>query len=117
MKAVDKIGRPPKRKSERRSYRVNVKLNTEEYYLLKGKARVSGMNLSEFVREAIRRSEIKERLTPELNVYIRKLIGIANNLNQIARTANAGGYSNARGEYLHLAAGIDSLLNRITHDC
>ena len=43
MKAVDKIGRPPKRKSERRSYRVNVKLNTEEYYLLKGKARVSGM--------------------------------------------------------------------------
>ncbi|MCW0485065.1 plasmid mobilization protein, partial [Gaoshiqia sediminis] len=73
MNKATKTGRPKKQKSEKRSYRVNVKLNTGEYYMLKGKARSAGMNLSEFVREAICHSEIKERLTPGLNASIRSL--------------------------------------------
>lgn len=117
MNKAMKTGRPPKAKSEKRTYRLNVKLNTGEFYLLKGKARSAGMNLSDFVRETIGRAEIRERVTPQLNSQIRQLTGMANNLNQVARKANGAGYQNARSEYLHLAAGIDKLLNQITDDC
>jgi hypothetical protein len=41
---------------------------------------------------------------------------MANNLNQIARKANAQGYINARQEYLNLADKIDKLLEQIRHD-
>jgi hypothetical protein len=41
---------------------------------------------------------------------------MANNLNQIARKANAQGYLNARREYFFLADKIDSLLNLIQND-
>jgi hypothetical protein len=36
---------------------------------------------------------------------------MGNNLNQIARKANAAGYTDARSEYLHLANEIDNILN------
>ncbi len=114
MNSYKKGGRPTKGISEKKTYIVSLKMSTEEYYTLKGKARSASMNLSEFVREAINQSEFKERLTPELNAYIRKLTGMANNLNQIARKANAVGYSDARSEYLYLAAGIDLILKKIT---
>ncbi|RKD86413.1 plasmid mobilization protein [Mangrovibacterium diazotrophicum] len=117
MSETTRTGRPHKQKSEKRTYRINVKLNTGEYYQLKGKARSAGMNLSEFVRQAVGTVEVKERVSPDLNIQIRKLTGMANNLNQIAKKANAGGYHGARGEYLQLAEGIDKLLSQITHDC
>ena len=44
---------------------------------------------------------------------IRKISGMANNLNQIARKANAAGYTNVRAEYLYLADKIDNELNLI----
>jgi hypothetical protein len=47
---------------------------------------------------------------------IRKLSGMGNNLNQIARKANAEGYTNARSEYFYLADKIDNVINTIEDD-
>jgi hypothetical protein len=47
---------------------------------------------------------------------IRKLSGIGNNLNQIARKANAEGYINVRTEYLYLADKIDRVKNTMEND-
>jgi hypothetical protein len=41
---------------------------------------------------------------------------MGNNLNQIARRANAEGYTNVRSEYLYLADKIDNVLNRMEDD-
>ena len=38
MKAYNKGGRPTKSLVEKRTYRVNLKMNTEEYYTLKERA-------------------------------------------------------------------------------
>ena len=104
-------GRPKLNISVKRKYRVSVNLCTEDFYPLKSKANDAGVSLSEFARLAIIGCEIRERLTPEQMDCIRKISGMANNLNQIARKANAAGYTNARAEYLYLADKIDNELN------
>ncbi len=113
MRNQNKGGRPPKATAQKKGYRVNIKMATEEYYSLKALAMDAGINRSEYVRRCVKNSTVKQLLTPEIQDYIRKLCGMANNLNQIARKANAQGYINARSEYLHLADKIDKLINLI----
>jgi hypothetical protein len=88
-------------------------MSTVEYYSLISKAKEADVSLSEFVRNSIMKTSVVQRLTPEMNNEIRKLSGMANNLNQIAKKANALGYDHARTEYLFLANKIDRLLNKI----
>lgn len=46
-------GRPPKEQHKKRSYQVNVKLMTEEYYYLKSQASKAAMPINDYVRSAI----------------------------------------------------------------
>lgn len=116
MNTIKRGGRPAKKLGEKRRYTVSVKLDTREYVSLKTKANSAGISRSEYIRQSISRSVIRSRLTPELNTHIRKLAGIGNNLNQIARKANAEGYTNARSEYLYLADKIDNVIKDIRDD-
>lgn len=113
MKVYNKGGRPTKSLIEKRTYRVNLKMNTEEYYTPKTRASEAGVSPCDFIRVVILKTEIRQRLSPEWMEQIRKLSGMANNLNQIAHKANAAGYPDARMEYLYLADKIDLLLNQI----
>ena len=64
-KTSNKGGRPTKKFSEKRKYRITVKMATEEYYAMKLKAKNAGVSASEIVRMAIRDCHIKARLTTE----------------------------------------------------
>lgn len=116
MEKIKKGGRPAKRLGEKRRYTVSVKLNTREFLALKAKAGTAGISRSEFIRQSISGSVIRARITPEMNDHIRKLAGMGNNLNQIARRANAEGYRNARSEYLWLADKIDDVIEIMRND-
>lgn len=116
MNTIKRGGRPSKKLGEKRRYTVSVKLDPREYHLLKTKANIAGISRSEYIRQSISGSMIRPRMTPELNDHIRKLSGMGNNLNQIARRANAEGYTNARGEYLNLAGKIDNVIGDIRND-
>jgi hypothetical protein len=113
MENYNKGGRPPKSNSQKKKYKVDVKMATEEYYSLKSKASEANLTISEYMRQCIAGSSVRERITPEVQGYIRKLSGMANNLNQIARQANAQGYTNARREYIYLAEKIDEIIERL----
>ncbi len=113
MVQFNKGGRPRKLDGEKMKYKVTVKMSTVEYYSLIGKSKEAGISQSEFVRQSIMNTTIVQRLTPELNAEIRKLSGMANNLNQIARKANALGYDHIRSEYLFLARKIDRIINKM----
>lgn len=113
MVQFNKGGRPRKLAGEKKNYKVTVKMSSVEYYTLKSKAKDAGVSISEFVRNSIMKTPVVQRLTPEMNAEIRKLSGMANNLNQIARKANALGYDHIRTEYLFLADKIDRLINKI----
>lgn len=110
MKVKNKGGRPTKSNTEKRSYRINLKMNTEEFYTLKAKALEAGYSPCDFIRHIVISTEIKQRLSLELMEHIRKICGMANNLNQIAHKANLSGYKSIRNEYLFLADKLDDLL-------
>ena len=113
MVHFNKGGRPRKLAGEKMIYKVTVKMSTVEYHTLKSKSKKADITLSEFIRNSIMKTSVVQRLTPEIHDDIRKISGMANNLNQIARKANALGYDHVRTEYLHLANKIDRLLNKM----
>ena len=117
MERNDKCGRPQKEHHKKRKYQVNVKFMTEEYYDLKARTHNAALPINDFIRNCIKQSIIIQRLTPEMHDVIRKLSGMANNLNQIAKKANQAGYDNVLQDYLLLAEQIDMLLKYIKHDC
>ena len=108
---ANKGGRPVKGAAEKLKYRVTVKMATEDYYLLKAKS--AGISASEFIRGCITKGGVKERLSKEHGDLIRKLCGMANNLNQLARKANAEGYTSVFIPCRRLMIEIDNLVNRI----
>lgn len=110
---TNKGGRPVKGVTEKLKYRITVKMATEDYYLLKSKAKSAGVSASEFIRGCITQGGVKERLSKEHGDLIRKLCGMANNLNQLARKANAEGYSSVFIPCRTLMIEIDNLVNRI----
>ncbi|QGY46281.1 plasmid mobilization relaxosome protein MobC [Maribellus comscasis] len=110
-------GRPAKKPSEKKGYKITVKMATEEYYSMKAKAGLVGINRSEFIRQCIRSTVIKQRLSPELMRHIRQLSGMANNVNQIARTANAAGYIEVHNHCLIMSERLDKVIKRIEDDC
>ena len=112
-KRKNKGGRPVKGAAEKLKYRITVKMATEDYDLLKAKAKSAGASASEFIRGCISEGSVRERLSKEHGDLIRKLCGMANNLNQLARKANAEGYASVFVPCRTLMIEIDNLVNRI----
>ena len=108
-----KGGRPTKGAAEKKKYRITVKLNTQDYYTLKGKAKSAGVTMSEFVRKLIYNGHVIERLTVEQADFIRKLCGMANNLNQLTHRANAEGFHAVAPYHKTIIDKIDEILNLI----
>ena len=109
-------GRPPMAATEKRKYKITVRFATKEYFSSKEKARRAGVTLSEYLRRVSVSSVVRERLRPQHLQHILQLTGMANNLNQIARKANATGYVSGRTEYCYLASEIDDLISHINDD-
>ena len=116
MKTENKGGRPIKVASQKKGYLIGVKMDTQEYYTLKAKAQEAGISISECIRQSVMEGVIKQRIEPEMLVLIRRLCGMANNLNQIAHKANAQGYESVSQENLRLAGQIRQLVNSVRHD-
>ena len=108
-----KGGRPTKGVAEKKKYRITVKLNTQDYYTLKGKAKSAGVTMSDFVRKVLDKGNVIERLTVEQADFIRKLCGMANNLNQLAHRANADGFHVVAPFHKIIIGKIDEILNLI----
>lgn len=89
----------------------------DEYGSLKARALEAGINQSEYIRQCIQSSIVKQRLTPELVNYIRQLSGMANNINQIAHKANAAGYSVVHKHCQYMNERLDNVISKIEDDC
>lgn len=104
-----KRGRPKKEKAKL-STSINLKLTEDDYKTVKEKADKLGMKATQYAREMTLKGGIKSRFTLEELDFMRKLAGMANNLNQIARQANKSGFSLVSVEIAHIAVQIKELL-------
>lgn len=76
----------------KRPIKISVRLNEQEHEHLKRQAERSGYPMEPFIRALIMGMELRPRPPDELPALLRQLSGIGNNINQIARVANASGY-------------------------
>lgn len=91
MQNTKQSGRPKKELAEVLKYKVHARLAAPEYYRLKCLAAQSGFSQSDLMRQLINQGKVVPRFTVEQVDYIRRLIGMANNLNQLAHEAHIRG--------------------------
>ncbi len=104
-----KVGRPRKGEQERRSDHLNVRLTVVERAALDAEARRVGLPVSHYVRRLIskRRSIEPNRVPMVSGAAITALNRVGNNLNQLARHANA------KGNLAPVARHLDQALSRL----
>jgi hypothetical protein len=88
----NKGGRPKKGAAEKLRYKVSFFLATGEYIKLKTDAKAAKLRIPEVVRRAVMGRRIISRFTPEQAGWMRNLVGMGNNLNQLTRLAHQVGY-------------------------
>jgi bacterial mobilization protein MobC len=59
---------------------------------------------------------VRERMRPEHLNYMAQLKGIARNLNQLTRSANAGGFAAEVAPHAAIITQIEDFLKQLRHD-
>lgn len=108
--ARKKGGRPKKAATEKKQYRFTLKVCTAEKFDLLTKAGKAGLSPTEYIRQAVAHSVVKERMTPELAAFRREIGGMKNNVNQTAHIANRDGYAYAAQMNRDLVVRLDNVL-------
>ncbi len=72
--------------------RVSLRLNSTEYAHLKQLSMDTGLKMEPVIRRLIVGAELRPRPPGELTELLRQMSGMAANINQIAKVANASGF-------------------------
>lgn len=72
--------------------RVSLRLDSTEYAHLKQLSMDTGLKMEPVIRRLIVGAELRPRPPGELTELLRQLSGMAVNINQIAKVANASGF-------------------------
>lgn len=110
------VGRPAKNRIDRQKRVVSTKLTELQFYAIKKRAGETGLRISEYVRQAVVSAEVIPRLNRQDADTIRKLAGEANNINQLAHRANAGGFALVAMELMKLKERIIEIINQLSDD-
>lgn len=95
---------------------ISARISGIEYMALKKRAKDAGVNLSKFVRSVLLTGKVVQRISKSDADILRKLSGEANNLNQLARTANREGFKNVASDVINLRVIIVSIINQLSND-
>ena len=109
-------GRPAKNRVNKYQKVVSTKLTELQFYAIRKRAGEAGLRVSEYVRQAVVSAEVTPRLNRQDADTIRKLAGEANNINQLAHRANAGGFALVAVELVKLKNRIIGIINHLSDD-
>src|ERR1700732_1396945 len=84
-----KAGRPAK--TIKREIRTCIRFTKPEHFIIKEKAATAGLKTAAYIRQLAIYAVINPRLTEEERHFVRQLIGMANNLNQLAKSCHQEG--------------------------
>lgn len=93
--AAHAANRKPKAPEELLASKLAVRLTTQEKDCLDSKAASRGITTSQLCRAILMRRKIPDR-SLETRDYLRAIIGMKNNLNQLAHIANTAGFIDAQ---------------------
>lgn len=113
-KKKTKGGRP--KKPVRRERVTGIRLTKAEEFIVRQKAAKAGMRLSAYIREMAIRGKVKARMTEEERHFVRQLIGMSTNLNQLAQRAHREGILKAMLHFEMYRNRLDELLKNLKND-
>lgn len=87
-----KGGRPPTGRVRKLSKSVTVKFSKPSYEALRLRARKANRKLAEYIRESALNGEVVSGHNAETVAIAKNLIGMANNLNQLAKLSHQRGF-------------------------
>jgi hypothetical protein len=95
----------------RKTERVTVRFTKTQMTIHKGIAAQVGISVSEYIARKVNEGELQPRLNKEEAEALPQLIGIANNLNQAVKKANA---YNINSQEIQIALEeVNNLLNKL----
>jgi predicted DNA binding CopG/RHH family protein len=106
-----RAGRPAK--TVKKDVRAAVRFTRPEYFILKEKAAKAGMTPSSYIRQIAIHALVSTRLTDEERHFVRQLIGMANNLNQLAKCCHQEGALKAMIYFRDFLKQLDALLKKL----
>ena len=106
-------GRPRLARYERRNHHHKVSYNDEEENIIQYKAEQAGKPDDVYLHEAGLDALVQAHLSDENIEQLRDVCGMANNTNQIAHQANAGGLLSIRTKAEQLVVYLTELIRRI----
>ena len=104
-------GRP--KKIVKRELTSGIRLTRPEAFIIREKAQKAGLSFTDYIRKMAIYGEVKARFTEEERQFVRSLIGMSNNLNQLAKLGHQEGLLHALLHFQECRDQIDNLLNRL----
>ena len=98
-------GRPSVADARRLSKAVTVKFSKMDYETLRTRSRKANRKMAEYIRESALHSNVVLPHTEEDMQTYRSLVGMANNLNQLAKR------SHQSDEFFYISLKLDAVLN------
>lgn len=111
MEPVRKKGGRPK-KDKPRDKQVTVCFDGIEYAAVKRRATSAGLTLSDYGRQLILKGKAEARMSNEQTALLGQLASLGNNLNQLAKKANADGIRSIAIEASKLLTQIGTILDQ-----
>ena len=93
IKIKQKNGRP--KKVVKKEIIRSIRFSKTEYFIVKQHASRSGLKITVYIRQMALQGKIISRLSEEERQFVRQLIGIANNLNQLTKMGHQEGFTTA----------------------
>lgn len=104
-----KGGRP--RKAVNRTV-TSLRLTKVEYYVIKSNATKAGLRVTAYIRQMAINGKVTARLNEEERQFVRELVGISNNLNQLTKKGHQEGLLTAVLMFEKYRNMIDELLEK-----
>jgi len=106
-----KAGRPAK--AVKKEIRACVRFTRSEYFTIKEKAVKAGLKVSAYIRQVGIHATINPRLSEEERDFVRQLIGMANNFNQLAKSCHEEGALRAMLYFESYRTRLDEILKKL----
>ena len=106
-------GRPKVGIGRIHKYVVSTRLSPERKLRFSAPCREAGQPPAEVLRQLIDRGTVRARITREQLDFMAQLKGVARNLNQLTRLANAKGLAAVRVRHAAIITAIEKLLKQI----
>lgn len=110
-KNIRKAGRPTK--AIKKEVRACVRFTRHEYFIVREKATQAGVNASVYIRQTAINAKVISHLTAEEVQFVRQLIGMSVNINQVAKICHREGLFEAMQYFENYRNLIDSIIKKL----